>query len=519
MVAILSHVQLKALAIFFGLVAAAPTGHTNTTSTISARSKSPWDNENTHISLINATPYRWRKTYQSSYQVQVWDKKWPEHIESGKAFTAFIRLPQSLDTRPDSAAEVTYELEGTKEPMSLQVQYRSGRVHNVYVEFQDNLQTLNNDKLTDHLLGFSRDQGGVGFLLAGTEGDFISNDGPLDWMVSQMDEIGHLPLREVALPRSHRAGQWKSTSYIGGAIGRTTRTQTLSLYDQLGNGGIRVLDVHPVYRDGKFYDTHGSWVGNTWEGIMGSSISDMVDTMNQFMEDHPGELFIWDIQCEDALDAEESFTLMGNETREKLYDELRRLNNRHVLPDRRDITTLPLSYFVNERNRRNGRSHVIVRVSALWERLNHFPGHGEGFVSALSMPTGSRWTNTNKVDRLVEHQIEGLREARKSRNAEIYNMDWILNQQGIQRIFPMSYESIVEMSGPAWRTLYQEFWEALTDETYPNWITLDDVHGSQHKAMAMAINKCLGARKCGDLGGKVTGPANDTLSGSVAENQ
>jgi hypothetical protein len=35
-------------------------------------------------------------------------------------------------------------------------------------------------------------------------------------------------------------------------------------------------------------------------------------------------------------------------------------------------------------------------------------------------------------------------------------------------------------------------------------VGVDNVRGNQHKSLIMAMNHCLVAKKCGDMGGKVT---------------
>jgi hypothetical protein len=395
--------------------------------------------------------------------------------------------------------------------MSLQVQYRSGAKHNVFVQFLDNLETLNNAKNTSHFLGFLRTPGGVGFLLAGTEGDFISNDGPPGWMQSQLHEIGNLTLRDISLPRSHHSGQWKNWEVHGLAQPRNTQTQRLPLYDQLSNGGIRVIDLRPCIRSRRIFEHHGSFLGNNFHGMVAASLQDMMHMQNQFMDDHPGELFIWDIHRGDARDGDHGWHKLDAKGRALLFDELSRLKHRHELPEKTDITKLPLRELISQSGRDRGESRVIIRVPAAWAGDEAFPGAKHGFISTNYMPLNERWSDTNKIDTLVSDQLKHLGRKRPSPAAEMYHMQWILSQQGIQAALPPRYESIITLAAAAWKTLYGPLWDALTDQTYPNWIGMDNIHGNQHKALAMAINKCLAAKRCGALGGKVGGVANGTM--------
>ncbi|KAK2597458.1 hypothetical protein QQS21_005928 [Conoideocrella luteorostrata] len=485
--------------------------HVNTTMATSAfihprANKGPEDDYDTWISVINATPYSWHMIYNNSYQLIDWEGDWPEHIRPGQSVSVRANVfGYGQRNRYDTAGEVTYRLEGTHQPASLQVQYRSGRPHNVWIQFRESLETLNNARNTEHNLGFSRIPGGVGFVLAGREGDFLSNDPPLAWMQSQLYEIGHLPLRQISLPRSHHAGMWKCRKTIGLAQPRNTQTHTLPLRDQLGNGGIRVLDVRPMLYKGQFYESHGSFVGGTaWHGVLGAKLKEMIDIFNDFTGSVPGELYIWDIHEKDARNADRGFRALSDSDRKALYKLLEKIKHRKSVRRDEDLTRRPLDYFIQRDLVEEKKSSVLIRVPAHWaleDAEKDFPGAKEGFISGLNFPLKTQWSDTNSASRMTDNQLSRLQRARPSRNSQMLNMDWLLTQKGIQAVIPM--ESIMELSRVAWRTLYGAFWQALSDETYPNMVTMDDIHGNQQKTMAMVINKCLAARRCGELGGMV----------------
>ncbi|KAG5974659.1 hypothetical protein E4U55_008098 [Claviceps digitariae] len=463
------------------------------------------DEHDTHLSLINATPYRWHLTYNSSYQLTQWDHEWPTYVMPGESVTVRANNHgHGIKASQDSAGEVTYELEQTKQPASFQVQYRSGQRHDVWVQFRDQLKTLNNEVGSQLDLGFSRTPGGVGFVLAGKEGDFLSNNGPVQWMQSQLPEIGHLPLREILLPRSHNSGMWVSNVPIGVGQSRNTLTQSQSLYHQLHEGGIRVLDYRPLLLGKRFHAAHGALIGHEYHGMVGASLADMIADFNNFTQQYPGELFIWDIHEGDARNGDHHFKPLTDQDLQLLYQELQTIQWRASVPDHKDITHRPLNSFISPKGREMGQSSVLIRVPTSWARRRGFPGPKHGFVSGTSLPLTSRWSNTNHLNNLVVDQLKRLYEARSSRKSHMHNMDWVLTLSDLQAAFPVA--SITDMSRGAWRALYGRLWRALSDTTYPNMLSLDDIHGSSLKAMAMTVNKCLAGRRCGALGGKVTVP-------------
>ncbi|KAG5948751.1 hypothetical protein E4U53_006156 [Claviceps sorghi] len=482
----------------------------------------------TYVSLINATPYRWHLTYNNSYQLRDWDGMWPEYILPGASVT--VRATNhghgAGKISTDSAGEVTYEVEQTRRPASFQVQYRSGqpfqpgKPHDVRVQFRDQLQTLNNAVGAVVDLGFSRVPGGVGFVLAGREGDFVSNNGPVQWMQAQLPEIGRLPLREVLLPRSHNSGLWEGRHRLGAAQARNTLTQTQTLSHQLGPGGVRVVDMRPLLLDGRFYAVHGavllppgSIMGAEFQGMAGASLADMIAEFNNFTASYPGELYIWDIHEESARSGDREFRPFDSFDVQRLYRELEAVQWRAALPDdHQDITRRPLDSFISPETKDKRQSSVIIRVPADWAKDGGFPGPKQGFVSADSFPLSSRWSNAHHLEDLVVDQTNYLNKMRPSRTSVMHNMDWVLTQSVLQVVFPV--RSIIEMSRGSWRALYGSFWGALSDTTYPNMLSLDAVQGSSLKAIVMAVNKCFAARRCGSLGGKVKLPVQEGREGN-----
>ncbi|KAM4063908.1 LysM domain-containing protein [Hirsutella rhossiliensis] len=488
---------LSVLAMSFVTPTAAATGKTRVDWPYGERG--PEMDHDTWVSLINATPYRWARVYQHSYQMGSWGV-WPEYLEPGQSVQTLAERRNGFFIE-DSAAEVRYQLEGTARPMGLQVEYRRGLAHRVWVRFVDELETLNNARGTEHELGFVRRPGGVGFLLAGSEeAGFVSNDGPLQWMQASLPLVGHLPLRELALPRTHHSGMWKAVQPVMFGCPANTLTHDDDLWNQLGNGGIRVLDLRATRVGHEFRESHVSEIGILgWQGMIGAGIEEMIDIVNRFNDQYPGELIILDVHRE-ARSRSRGWQELDEGEVLDLYKLFKLLRHRLRVPDDEDLTTWPLGRFIA-----NGTSAVLVRFHQSWLKRapDGFPGGAEGFVTDRQLPYLGDWSNAAEVADMVRDQLTQLAHFRPRRDSPAFNAQWIITQNSAQTVFPL--ETIIQRNAPAWRTLYHEFWNALSDQTYPNWITVDASHHSQLKAMAMAINLCLGARKCGSLGGRVRG--------------
>ncbi|EQL01727.1 LysM domain-containing protein [Ophiocordyceps sinensis CO18] len=451
------------------------------------------------LALINATPYRWKRGYRHSYQVKTWNE-WPEYMVPGQSFEMLARLDNDFGWH--SAGEVQYHLEGTATPMGLQVEFRSGRGHPVHVRFLDTLETMNNARGSVHELGNMGVPGGVGFLLAGSEeGGFVSNDGPQPWMRDSLPDLGNLTLRELAMPRTHHSGMWKGVAPIGVGRPRNTLAQADDLWNQLGNGGIRVLDVRATYIWHEFRASHVTDTGFFgWQGMIGAGIEEMIDVINDFNDDFPGELIIFDVHETALRRSGLRFKELGEDRTLKLYELFKKLKHRLPVPDNEDLTTWPLERFIGNRS-----SAVLVRFHPDWlERApDDFPGGAEGFVTSNQMPYLGRWSDTNLDEKMTRDQLSQMANIRQKRSDMAFNAQWILTQSTRQAV--IASPSIIRLNAVTWRRLYHDLWNPLTDQSYPNWITVDGSHHNQLKALAMAINLCFGARKCGSLGGKVQG--------------
>ncbi|RFU72806.1 hypothetical protein TARUN_9452 [Trichoderma arundinaceum] len=454
--------------------------------------------DDTWMVLVNASPYIWKRGYIHQYQMPDWLDDCPEQILPGETASVWIQPTKGAFNWGDSAADVEYHLVGTSAPMSFMAKFSNRYPGSLRVEFRDELSSLNNAKGSTHDLGVNKFPGGSAFILSGKEGEFITNDPPIGWMQAILPELTDTPLRKMLLPRSHHAGMWKNVKRIGLGQPANTQTQSVHLRHQLGNGGIRVLDFRPVRTKDDFRESHGSHILGLYHGVLGASLSEMIGFVNEFNRRHPGELIIWDVHGDQAWNGDDGFRLLDQEDREALYAQFMRLEHRVSVPDDVDVSQRPLGSFIA-----NKTSAVIVNFDETWRQMDgdKFPGGRCGFITGKNFPLTHHWTNTDDVRHMVRDQVKQFHEVRRESDKPVHIADWVLTQQGLQAALPS--RSILELAAPAWRSLFEDLWRESTSESYPNWVAVDNVRGNQHKSLLMAMNHCLVAKKCGDLGGKV----------------
>lgn len=501
---------------------------------------------NTAITLLNATPYPWTMIYTHSYQMRNWSTLWPQTIPPGT--TVRVQNQASLIKYcdpDDTAAEVTYQLEGTKKPAAFQIQFRSGKHHSIWVQFRDELESLHNAKNTEHQIGWNLYPGGVGFVLAGLEGDFLSMDGPLDWMQKSLPEIGHLSLREIIMPRSHHAGMYKNYGNFGWTSWEAERTQWTPIYHQLGNGGVRVIHLDPVWTAETFHAGMTRKSAQRWAGARGDRLESMILEVNKFMADYPGELYIWDVDEGKHWKDEKHVRDLNADDLAALAKLLKGLHSRVSVPDfiennraktndsddhdskkyqrymdliksgdvsslldgtagdiHPDLTRYPLDAYINTTMYAEGRSAVLIRVPDRWmAQWNDFH-MTDGFVPRSAFPVNVHESDTSAPTFLRDDQAMWLRRQRESPQNALYDLSWWLAPRGADKTF--GYRR--DLAQVPWALMYQDLWRMFSTESYPSWLTLEFVRGNELKAFCMVINKCLIAKKCGVLGGKVKPP-------------
>jgi hypothetical protein len=466
-----------------------------------------WDNWPVEVTLINATPYRWRRGHTHSYQMISWIPNWPKYIDPGQT----VRITSSVETMApwDAAGEVVYHLEGVSKPMSFEIRRRTPQTKDhlfkgdlpkeITVRYLENLETFKSPKKSVKQIKWWDFPASCHWVLAGKEGDFIAADdvGP-GWMSEKMDQIGHIPLRELAIPRSHHAGMYKMGESFGMGSIWNTLTQYKDLTFQLTEGGVRVIDIRPFLNYGKHgyktWESHGSIFGGKWHGALGVSLEDMINQVNAFNKKYPGELIIWDIHPNQALVRRPNGKVeqMSEGDRAVMYHEFKRLRNRVEVPDNGDLTRWPLEQFVA-----NKTSGVLIRTRREWRYDESYPGGSEGFVTEANFPVHHVWANKPDTPGLIDVTVKDLKERKTKRTSTLYFADWIVTQQGFDVAIGTKF--IAEMAITTYKALFYELWAALTMERYPNWIATDGIRSSESKSFAMTLNHCFAGGRCGKI--------------------
>lgn len=275
------------------------------------------------ILLANKTAYRWKKTYNHSYQMNSWNDNFPQYIEPGHTASVYVEWNQGVGhSQVDDAGEIRYELEHTS-GLTFEVQARAKKGFELKVHLV-NFATNGIANKGTISLGWQHD-GMVFFALAGPKenlASYASGQPAREWL-SFMDN--NTLLTDLTLPGTHDTCTYRIkdgvlnhlssnaltallatlpavlgvfTGVLGlgikQIIGNSAQCQTLTLREQLDKG-IRFLDIRLKNINGKLMAYHGPVA-------LELSFDEIFNDCRAFLNAHSKESIVMSIKCEDSSD-------------------------------------------------------------------------------------------------------------------------------------------------------------------------------------------------------------------------
>lgn len=433
--------------------------------------------EGGYINIVNGSPYQWRNTYTSSYQMTKWS--FPATIDAGKAATVYVEW-DTAHNRNDDGGEVTYEISNPdRNSFQLQARGKGGfKLQNLF-----NFALQNNAAGSTIPLGWKHD-GHVNFVLSGSQGSFTGSNPPTAWMQANIQSLGPRTLRQIVMPGSHDAGMSVRTGGTAGSFPCNTLTQTKSVAEQLKSGA-RYFDIRPVISGGAFFTGHYSKIGESWQGGNGQKISEIIDQINAFTANNQ-ELIVINLSHDLNTDlGNEKYTGLTQAEWDRLFNELTRTNNRFVAPGDPttvDLTKLTLNQFIKD------RAAVVFIVEPGAAQLGGYAT--SGFYRYSQFDAYNNFASSNNLDNMINDQLSKMKTVRTSPDSQFFLLSWTLTQdagQVIGCVFEV-VDSIIDLGFKANPQLFARLLNSITKTSYPNVLYVDSLEGTDLAALAMAIN-------------------------------
>jgi hypothetical protein len=433
--------------------------------------------EGGNITFVNGTPYDWKISDQRSYQMNAW--VFPAVIAAGTTATVYVEWGQRIfTTQSDDSGVVTYTLDETG--LSFQLVAFAGNGFNLSIALT-RLSTLGNPQGSTINLGWNHN-GFVNFILAGKQGSLTSSNPPSAWMQASLGVLGSRPLRHLCIPGSHDSGMSTVTSGTAFGSARNTQAQALGVQGQL-RLGVRYFDIRPVISGGQYYTGHYSKINqiNSWQGANGQSIASIISDVNAYTASNQ-ELVILYLSHDLNTDLDNaSYAPFTQDQWNALLSQLKSLNHLFVTQSSTDLTTLPLSTFIN----RQAAGVVVVDASASGITLGNFAT--AGFYTPRNLTVYNNYSGTNDLGVMQSGQLGQMKAQRPNPDATYFLLSWTLTQDSEQATLPTA-DSILDLAAMANPALYSSLLPVCSAQTYPNILYIDGVNSSDITALAMAVN-------------------------------
>ena len=217
-----------------------------------------------------------------------------------------------------------------------------------------------------------------------------------NWMERNHPAIKDRSLLQVTLPGSHDAGSYEKR-HCRLASGCNTETQSLDIGGQL-QCGARFFDIRPVKKDGVLNTGHYN-INDTLGalGCLGGSMDDVLSDINTFLNEHPKEIIILNVQHPKDLDDKDFGESDWDNLKRKIS---RRLGGNLYRNQNFDVTSTTLDQIL----RSSGNVLVRYRRSTSGDADDRNRRKAEGDFRAGDFRLYDRYANTLDVEKMINDQ-------------------------------------------------------------------------------------------------------------------
>ncbi|KAJ8117833.1 hypothetical protein OPT61_g1057 [Boeremia exigua] len=433
------------------------------------------------LTLVNGSPFEWKLSSESSYQMDAW--KWP-NVAAGEAAKVYVEFGTRWFGK-DDAGEAYYDIAGTSEKFS--VLGKKSKDYELTISLTD-MATEQSPKGSKVELGFRHDAA-VNWIMSTDEaGKWWSNSGTyVDWMQQSMGSLANRTLNHICMPGSHDAGMGTFSPGTVGAHFANTQTQYLDFKGQL-MAGSRYFDLRPVISNGQWVAGHysGLEVGDDdlWVGGNGQSLDDIIKQINDFTAEYK-ELVI--INLSHTLDTDNDYKELDQKQWDSLFDKLKDIKNRHTVkdPGDTDFSTKVLGDFITDR-----ASVFVLAQLPSGVKLGSYAS--QGFYESKHFPFYDSYSNSNDLSTMRDDQLEKLKTERNivsdsaSRKEKFHILSWTLTQQA-EDVLNLD-RAILNMNAETFDDLVEKAWNAFSPESFPNVLFVDAL-GIRDKSVVFPFDK------------------------------
>jgi hypothetical protein len=440
-------------------------------------------NGRTYITIVNLTPHPFILEYTHQYQMDAWD--W-DSIPPGKSRQNVAEHTSRVGANPvDTNGEAYYRIGDTGKKFQVRATTHIPDTYPRRVVFdlsgmgkgQREYKCPEQEVPVTLVITGSNDYGFITSL----------SHGPGNWMNGIKEVIKDRPLRHVVMPGTHNSGMSKLTGAIlTGATSANTQNQGLSTYDQLRVGArwldLRVQTVHKVAPsccdNYEFWTTHISKETDPAPiGQSGEHFDEVVDNINKFTSENPGEVIIlqfkWLIGIRNVPSLGPIY--WGTKQKDEFFDKLRKINNRcgniptGSSPGSNE-TPLADRTVGSLMSSNGGKGCVLIFLNTAY--LGNIPeadrvARSDGIYAANDLPWTDGWPEKEETTDVAEWNVNKWQQPR----SDVLVSQWLSTPNGYTSTFIYSLQAIAVL--PTNPALYWRGVPDMSPTVFPNVIMVD----------------------------------------------
>ncbi|KAM0492096.1 hypothetical protein ACHAQF_007107 [Verticillium nonalfalfae] len=470
----------------------------------------------TYITIVNLTPHTFTLTTTHSYQMDEFNWK---SIPPGKSRQNVAVYTSRVGANPkDTNGEAYYSIGNTGKQFVVRVTTHIPDTYPRRIVFD-----LSGMGQGQREYKVPEQEVPVTLVITGSyDYGFITSlsHGAGAWMKGIKKSIWDRPLRHVVMPATHDAGMSRiSGAILTGASSENTQTQGLTTYDQLQMGSrwfdLRVQTVHAVTPsccdDYEFWTTHiNDERADAPIGRSGEKFDEVVDNINRFTAEHPGEVIILQFRYLIGIRNTPSLGPIYWQAKQKneFFDKLKSINNRcpNIPVDPGNINSFEqrtMGSFM-ESNNKNGCVLIFLDTAHLLRNIPEAQSvsRGDGIYHKDDFAWTNSWSEKEDTREVAEYAVEGWKRSR----SKFIVSQWLSTLGPLVSTLVYSIQAVAVLpNNPA---LYWRGVPEITPTQFPNAIMVDyigqllmneqrwDQLGGELKTLAIGLNLYTLSENC-----------------------
>lgn len=428
-----------------------------------------------YITIVNLTPHTFKYDSEGShhYQMTNWDFG---DIPPGKSRQNAVEYSATAANKVDSKGEAYYSIEGTKDKFVVEVTNHDLDTYPKRIIF--NLRGMGAGWREYNC---PKPETPVTLVITGSpayEDGYITSlvHGGAGWMHNIKNVIQDRTLDQIVMPGSHDSGMSTITGALlaFGGTWQNAQTQNLNINSQLWAGArwfdFRITTIHKPSGSYEFYALHvNEETNNSPVGASGEKFSDIIDEINDFTSQFPGEVII--LQFRYLLGLRES-PIIGpiywdDDLKDEFFDKLKEIKNRcGDLEHERRFHDYKLKTLMNMNS---GKGCVLIFLDTqhmdqkieeedqIWEK--------EGIYRKNAMSIRDPWPNLLDTKDIAEYTIEKWKE---NTDSGMHIAQWLTTLPIIIKYSIMQIAILPTNPALYWRGLNE-----MTPKVFPNVLMVD----------------------------------------------